>query len=275
MSIYKHACLLTYYYKYRKEIKNSALLVFPQVQIIILNYVCSVSPVWCMNSTMGKPSWGRLCVRIDHPYPASTPYHRTGVHMVRTPPPLLFGGMVGLFNRSFEQGFFITQNHCHMDLWWVWLILTRTHLHWQHLPLHQTQRERVSWLLFGRSLCLFSVSFSGSLELFSNSHLSIICLNHENIAFEFILCSHRPASYLTITRIIWSEQTRAWWPFELVWDSWPPISRTRIPCQIILRPFWFEWTRTRWSPLALQDWLYMHCLLSILFIVPYSHCLIA
>jgi hypothetical protein len=62
-----------------------------------------------------------------------------------------------------------------MGLWLVWLVLTHHHLHWQQLPLFQTPRERVSWLLFRLSLCLFSVRFFGCQELWSdNSHLSAI-----------------------------------------------------------------------------------------------------
>ncbi len=60
-----------------------------------------------------------------------------------------------------------------MGLWSAWLVLTH-HLHQEKLLLYQTPWERVSWLLFRLSLCLFLVRFLGHQELFSNSHLSII-----------------------------------------------------------------------------------------------------
>ncbi len=59
------------------------------------------------------------------------------------------------------------------DLWLAWLVLTHHHHHQQQLPFHQTPQERVRWLLFRLPLCLFKVRFSGCLELFSNSHVSV------------------------------------------------------------------------------------------------------
>ncbi len=89
------------------------------------------------------------------------------------PPPPLLAVMVVLHILSSEKEFFSTQNRCHMDLWSVWLVLTRHHLYWQQLLLHQNPRERVSWLLSRVSLCLFPVRFLRCQELLSNSYLSI------------------------------------------------------------------------------------------------------
>ncbi len=83
-------------------------------------------------------------------------------------------------------------------------------------PPSSTSWKRVSWLLFGLSPSQYPFRFSCSLDLSSNSHLSILCLNHENIALEFGLYSHRKAYRLPITRTIWSEWIRAWWSLELV-----------------------------------------------------------
>ncbi len=59
---------------------------------------------------------------------------------------------------------------------------------------------RVSWLLLLAVTLPFTARCLGSLELFSNSHLSVSC--H---------WATSPASHLTITRTVCSEWTQAWW----------------------------------------------------------------
>jgi hypothetical protein len=46
-------------------------------------------------------------------------------------------------------------------------------------------------------------------------------------------------------------QTDGMVPWASLWESWPPITRTSLPCLIISRTFWSEWIKSRWSPLAL------------------------
>ncbi len=115
------------------------------------------------------------------------------------PPSHLWRSWLAYLHRV-QKEFFSTQNRCHLDLW-NWL------LDWFSLinSPSSTPSEWESWLLFGLSLCPFFVNFSSCLELFSNSHLIILCLYHIAIATEFGLCSHVPASCLAITRTIWSE----------------------------------------------------------------------
>ncbi len=61
--------------------------------------------------------------------------------------------------------------------------------------------QRVSWPFFRLWLCLFLTRSLGFLELFSNFPLSV-----------FGYLSIGPAPSLAISRTIWSEWTRAWWP---------------------------------------------------------------
>jgi hypothetical protein len=39
---------------------------------VVFNQKTIVNPVWCMNVLLGreKPSWSRLCVKVDHPNPS-------------------------------------------------------------------------------------------------------------------------------------------------------------------------------------------------------------
>jgi hypothetical protein len=144
--------------------------------------------------------------------------------------------MVDLPIQSSMQGFLSTLNRCRMDLSSAWLALTCRHHHQQQLPSSWTLWERVSWHLWRLSLCLFTDRFSGCLELFYNSHLSVF--RERSLEFSLHLC--RPTSCLAITRTIWSKWTRASWSLELVWDSWPPISRTSLPHLITSWTFWSE-----------------------------------
>ncbi len=93
--------------------------------------------------------------------------------MVRTAPSPFLWRHAGLFKLSSEPCFVRTQNHCYMDLWSSWLVLTRHYLH-QQLPLHQIPRERVSWLWLRLSFCPFPIRFLGCKELSFNSYLSVI-----------------------------------------------------------------------------------------------------
>jgi hypothetical protein len=97
------------------------------------------------------------------------------------PPPHL-AGMVGLFKLSFEHKFVRTQNCCRMDLWLAWwfspiIIISNNSLFINLI-------ERVSWLLFRLSLCLFLVKFPWPPRVASNSHLNILSLAYENVALE-------------------------------------------------------------------------------------------
>jgi hypothetical protein len=119
----------------------------------------------------GNPGQGRLCVRVDCLNPSPPSYHMTGVWREPTSLSTLVV-MVGLFKPSPEYCYVSTQNH--MDLWSVWLVLTHHHhLHRHQLPFHRTTLERVSWLL-GSPSVYYPVRFLGCLELFSNSHLSVL-----------------------------------------------------------------------------------------------------
>ncbi len=113
---------------------------------------------------------------------------------------------------------------CHMNLWSALLVLTHHHLHWQRLPLHQLHEKEY---VVKVSLCLVMVRFLGCLELFSNSHFSIIRVCSPWVGLR--VC--RPASCLAMTRTIWSEWTQPWWTLELVFwlfafdnkDQPPPL----------------------------------------------------
>jgi hypothetical protein len=96
-------------------------------------------------------------------------------------------------------------------------------------------------LCFGYHHVSFSIRSLGSLELFSNSPLSVI-----------FRLSQGPASRLTIKRTIWSKWTQAWWSLLRQLNSewfgclfWGPASRRTLP-----RTIWSEWTRSEQSLLT-------------------------
>jgi hypothetical protein len=70
-----------------------------------------------MNSPLGsvKPSWDRLCVRVDHPYSLS-PLSHDCCKVRTTPSPLFLAGMVGLLKLSSDQGFISTQSLSHVPV---------------------------------------------------------------------------------------------------------------------------------------------------------------
>ncbi len=148
-----------------------------------------------MNSPLGgvKPSRDWLCCPFDNPYPPPPLSHDWCV--VRTASFFHFGGHVDLFKPSYEQGCVGIQNRCHMDLWSARLVLTNHHLNQQQLPLHQTPRETVSWLLFQLSLCLFMVP-------------NLIGGSSENLALQLA------SAYVAITRTIWPEKIKPGGPLS-------------------------------------------------------------
>jgi hypothetical protein len=123
-------------------------------------------------------------------------------------------------------------------------------------PPSSTLWERVSWLLFRLSLCLFSIRFSGHLELFSDSHLSI--LNFLNLSLqECSTWAHRPLILTSLqpchheNHVTWvdSSQMLPWASFETL--GLLHIKRTSLPGLITSRTFWSKWTWSRRSSLAL------------------------
>jgi hypothetical protein len=147
-----------------------------------------------------KPGPGRLCIRVDCPDPQAPPYHMTGEWWEPHHPPSLWLS---------EQGFLVP---------WITVIRTYDQLDWfsfiiiiisNNSPLHQShEKEQVD----SYSGCHYAylVKFPDWIELFSNSHLSILR------SFGFSLRSvapelNQPPSCLAITRTIWSEWTQAWW----------------------------------------------------------------
>jgi hypothetical protein len=142
------------------------------------------------------PSWNRLCVCVDHLFP----YHMTGVWERADPPPHL-SQQAWL---SSEPCFISTQNSCHMNFFWsTWMVLiNHHHFHRHQLTLHKNPtRDRVSKPFF--SGCHLSIIFRilGCLELFSNSHLSILIECGSLVGLRF----HGRASHLAIVESIWSE----------------------------------------------------------------------
>jgi hypothetical protein len=107
-------------------------------------------------------------------------------------------------------------------------------------PSSQEPSERASWLLPRLQVaCYFC--FFGCLELFSNSHLSVLREFTSWVSF----CSH----YHPLTWLSWEPSdlsglepdNHLWVSF---WDCGPPIKRTSLPHLIILGTFWSEWTRS-------------------------------
>ncbi len=147
--------------------------------------------------------------RVDCPYPP--PHHMTDLWW-ELPPSLIWKAWL-LFELSPEHCYVSSRNHCHTDMWTAWLVLTHHH-HFinTNSPFTRTPWKR-EWVV---SFCLdchvafFSARFLGCLELYSNSHFSIL----EECRPWVTLNSHGPASCLAIKRTIWSGGFK---PNSLLW----------------------------------------------------------
>jgi hypothetical protein len=127
----------------------------------------------------------------------------TGVWWER--PPFFIWRHDGLLKLSSWHCFISTQNCLrNRPVTIDWLVLTHHHhLHWHQLPfIWNPMRKSKLTLVLAVTAC-FLVRFYGCLELFSNSHLSILRERSPSIG----LRSHGQASCLAITWTIWSEWT--------------------------------------------------------------------
>jgi hypothetical protein len=129
-----------------------------------------------------------------------------------------------------------------MDLWSAWLVLTHHYLFMDfNSPFTRTVREKESKLTFFLKLSLACrIDLLCCLELFSNSHpLSQPLLTrtslppncHKNLLI--LVDSSLPVFLKSALRLLASDK------------------KDQPPRPVILKTIWYEWTRSRWSPLAL------------------------
>ncbi len=94
-----------------------------------------------------KPSWSRLCVQVTALIPS--PYHVTGVHMVRTAPlpPFSLAGIGGRIKTGPVAEVLSTLNICHTDRWqsdWFSLINTiNFNISLLHLPTRKSKKTLI------------------------------------------------------------------------------------------------------------------------------------
>jgi hypothetical protein len=134
------------------------------------------------------------------------PYHVTGAYVRTDTRPLFFIWLVAYSTWVLSFVLIVPRIAitwtCGQFDWFSLIII----FHRLQLPLHKNPtRQRVSWLIFLK-LPFACLELLGCLELFSNSHSSVL----RECCPWVSLRSHRPASHLTIKRTICSELSQAW-----------------------------------------------------------------
>ncbi len=127
-----------------------------------------------MNVWLGsvKLSWDLLSIRVDRHNPAPCAWLVKGENQL---PRFSVGGHSWPTQTRSGTKIPYYPYHYRTDLWqWDWFSFINT-IHF-NISLSSTTHEKKYACSFWLSLCLFSVSSLGRLELFSNSHLSVFFL---------------------------------------------------------------------------------------------------
>ncbi len=153
-----------------------------------------------------------------------------------------------------------TPKRCHMDLWSACLVLIHLHPHQLHHPYllqQQILEPRGSFLSF-QLWCLF---FGGLpfavLVLQCRAAYSSLSFSKHHESSPFIWPTGPPSGCLGCCSLEWQQDSPLALSFETLGLRWALLYQTSLPCLIILRTIWSEWTRSRRSP-----WLNAGCPLS-------------